>query len=460
LRIERSLNFRSLAIGLAFATCTFLRADTVDDYIRAQMIWEQIPGLSIAVVKDGKVVRMEGYGFANLENNTAATPATVYRIGSVSKQFLAAGMMLLVEEGKVGLDDPVSKFINHTPLTWKEITVRRLLSHTSGIVGESPGFNPMKAQSDLDVITATFPLPLDFVPGSKWEYSNVNYYCVAEIIRKVTGEPWSKFITERIFKPVDMTSTRTTTVSEIVPNRASGYATGEDGLGNAEVWKALRPSGAFMSTVSDLVKWDASLDTDHILNAESRKAMWTPVRLNDKNSYPYGFGWLVNDVNGHQRIRHPGGVPGFVAEFDRFPDDRISVIIMANIENRDLSDLAAKVAGYYDAALKPSLPPPIPDKSPDVTARIRSIINGLASGSLDKEQFAPKLASQLSMQMNSGAFKPLARLGPMDSLEVTSSEKNADATHYKYRVTYKGISLSAHCSLSNEGKILMFVLSN
>src|SRR5262249_12819561 len=155
------------------------------------------------------------------EDKTAAIPATVYRIGSVSKQFLAAGMMLLVEEGKVGLDDPVSKFLDHTPDTWKDITVRRLLSHTSGIVTESPSFDPMKAQPDIEVIRATYPLPLDFVPGSQWEYSNVNYYCVAEIIRKVTGEPWSEFIAERIFKPLDMTSTRTTTVSEIVPNRAS-----------------------------------------------------------------------------------------------------------------------------------------------------------------------------------------------------------------------------------------------
>jgi CubicO group peptidase (beta-lactamase class C family) len=165
------------------------------------MIWAQVPGLSIAIVKQRKVVKILGYGFSNLEDNTAATPATVYRIGSVSKQFLAAGMMLLVEEGKVRLDDPVSKFIDQTPLTWKDITVRKLLSHTSGIVTESPGFDPMKAQPDIEVIRATFPLPLNFVPGSKWEYSNVNYYCVAEIIRKVTGEPWSKFIEDASLNP-------------------------------------------------------------------------------------------------------------------------------------------------------------------------------------------------------------------------------------------------------------------
>jgi CubicO group peptidase (beta-lactamase class C family) len=423
------------------------------------MIWEQIPGLSIAVVRDGKVIKIEGYGFANLETNTVATPETVYRIGSVSKQFLAAGMMLLVQEGKVGLDDPVSKYLD-APATWKEITVRRLLTHTSGIERESPIFDPMKVQSDLEAIKATFPLPLRFIPGSKWEYSNLNYYCVAEIIRKVTGESWSEFIADRIFRPASMMSTRTTTVTEIVPNRASGYATTEEGLRNAEVWNALRPSGAFMSTVSDLVRWDTSLYTDQILNADSRKAMWTPVRLNDGKSYPYGFGWIVNDVNGHRRIRHSGGVPGFVAEFSRFPDDRISVILMANIQNRDLSDLAAKVAGYYDAALKPSSAPPIPDKSPEITARIRSILDGLASGSLDKEQFDPKLAARLSMDMNSGAFKPLRRLGPIESLELVEAKRKADATLYSYRVTFKGIALSADCSLNDGGKIVTFALTD
>jgi len=448
-----------LTATLVFLVCSSLRADTVDDYVRAQMIWEQIPGLSIAVVRDGKVIKTEGYGFANLETSTVATPETVYRIGSVSKQFLAAGMMLLVQEGKVGLDDPVSKYLD-TPATWKEITVRRLLTHTSGIVRESPVFDSMKVQSDMEAIKATFSLPLRFVPGSKWEYSNMNYYCVAEIIRKVTGASWSEFIAERIFKPVSMMSTRTTTVTEIVPNRASGYATTEEGLRNAEVWNALRPSGAFMSTVSDLVRWDATLYTDHILNAESRKAMWTPVRLNDGESYPYGFGWIVNDVNGHRRIRHSGGVPGFVAEFSRFPDDRISVILMANIQNRDLSDLAAKVAGYYDALLKPSLAPPVPDKSPEITARIRSILDGLASGSLNKEQFDPKLASRLSMEMNSGAFKPLTRLGPIESLELVETKKKADATLYSYRVTFKGIALSADCSLNDGGKILTFALTD
>lgn len=447
-----------LSIALALTPCASLRADTVDDYVQAQMAWERIPGLSIAVMRDGKVVKEEAYGFANLETDTAASVSSVYRIGSVSKQFLAAGMMLLVQEGKAGLDDPVSKYLDDTPVTWKDITIRMLLSHTSGIPRESPGFDPMKLQSDSDVIKATYPVPLRFVPGSKWAYSNINYYCVAEIIRKVTDEPWSKFITDRIFSPTGMVLTRTASASQIVPNRASGYATDEYGLGNAEVWIALRPSGAFMSTVSDFVKWDAALYTDQILNAESRKTIWTPVKLSDGSSYPYGFGWYVDAINGHRRIHHGGGVPGFVAEFDRFPDDLISVIIMANIQDRDLSDLAIKVAGYYKTALEPSLAPAIPDKSPDVTARIRSILTALARGSLDKTQFDPKLASQLSIQMNSGAFRPLARLGAIEGLELLGSKKKGNAILYSYRITFKGIALSADCSLSNEGKVLTFAL--
>ena len=443
--------------ALVFISTSAVNADTVDEYVHARMTWERIPGLSIAVVRNGKVIKAQGYGSANLETDTAATSETVYRIGSVSKQFLAAGMMLLVQEGKVGLDDPVSKYLADTPVTWKDITVRQLLSHSSGIVRESPAFDPMKVQSDMDVIKATYSIPLRFAPGSKWEYSNINYYCVAEIIRNITGEPWSKFIAERIFRPSGMNATRTATMPEIVPNRASGYATTEDGLRNADVWNALRPSGAFMSTVSDFVRWDAELDTDKVLNAESRKAMWTSVKLSDGTAYPYGFGWYIDEVNGHRRTHHGGGVPGFVAEFDRFPDDQICVILMANIQNRDISDLAVKVAGYYNESLKPALTPSIPDQSPDLTSRIRSILAGLASGRVDR-QFAPELASRLSMQMNSGGFKPLASLGPISRMELLAVKKNEETTQYSYRVSFKGIALSADCSVSNDGRIVSFAL--
>src|SRR5262245_61663762 len=279
--IKRTLLFAIVLLGAAAVAA---RADKVDDYVKAEMQKQHVPGLSLAVIKDGKVIKVEGYGLANVELNVPASPESVYKIGSVSKQFIATGIMLLMQEGRISLTDPVSKFLEGTPDTWKEITVRHLLTHTSGIVREAPGFDPMKIQPDADVIKTAYPLPLRFAPGEKWEYCNVGYFTLAEIIHKVSGKSWPDYLKERVFAPLEMNATRTTTMTDIVPNRAGGYIWRNGNQQNADVFFALRPSGAFLSTVLDLAKWDAALYTDRLLKQSARDQMWTRVKLNNGTS--------------------------------------------------------------------------------------------------------------------------------------------------------------------------------
>lgn len=348
------------AVVLLFAATVAVRADKVDEYLKAEMRTQHIPGLSLAVIKEGKIIKAEGYGFANVELNVPARPDTVFKIGSVSKQFIATGIMLLVEEGKISLDDHVSKFLAGTPETWKEITVRHLLTHTSGIVREAPGFDPLKIQSDADVIRTAYPLPLRFAPGEKWEYCNVGYFALAEIIRQVTGKPWSDYLSERVFKPLAMDVTRTTTTTELVPNRASGYVWQDDRLQNAQIYFALRPSGAFLSNVLDLAKWDAALYTDKILKQSSRDRMWQPfiqtnVGSNGSAAIFYGFGWEITTLAaGHRKIYHGGSLPGFRAAIARFVDDKLTVVILTNGDNANPGPMADVVAALYIPALTPS----------------------------------------------------------------------------------------------------------
>ncbi|MEW6737799.1 MAG: serine hydrolase domain-containing protein [Acidobacteriota bacterium] len=172
----------------------------VNNYIKAEMKQQHIPGLSLAIVKNGKILVVQGYGLANVELNVPAKPETVFKIGSVSKQFIASGIMLLVQEGRVGLDDKISKYLEETPEIWKDISVRHLLTHTSGIVREAPGFDPFKVQSDAAIIKTAYPLPLRFQPGEKWGYCNVSYFVLAEIIGKITGKPWEDYLNDSIFK--------------------------------------------------------------------------------------------------------------------------------------------------------------------------------------------------------------------------------------------------------------------
>jgi D-alanyl-D-alanine carboxypeptidase len=337
---------RSLVLLLLVPSLTpqlIARSDNIDDFIRDQMTRQNIPGLSLAVVKDGTIVKAAGYGVADRKRQTATTPETVYKIASVSKQFIAAGIMLLVQEGRLGLDDPITKYLDGAPVAWTGVTIRHLLTHTSGLVREAPGFDASRIQSDADVIRTAYGSPLRFAPGEKCEYSNLPYFILAEIIHKVSGRAWTEYLREKVFEPVGMQSTYPTNTRERVPNRATGY-TDNDRLTPADEWAALRPSGAFLSTVLDLAKWDAALYTDRILTDASRRQMWTAVTLNDGSSCEYGFGWLVGTLRGRKLIHHGGGMPGTRSYFARFVDDRLSIIVLMNLNDVDITSIVNGVA--------------------------------------------------------------------------------------------------------------------
>jgi D-alanyl-D-alanine carboxypeptidase len=354
---NRHISFSTLvlllaAIIVAQPSSVVAQNNNVDDLIEAEMHKQNIPGLSLVVIKDGQIIKAKGYGLANIKLKIQAKPETIYRIASVSKQFIATGIMLLVQEGKLGLDDPIGKYLEGTPATWKTITVRHLLTHTSGIVREAPGFDPHKIQSDATVIKTAYSLPLRFAPGEKWEYGNTGYFALAEIIRKVSGRPWSEYLSEKVFRPSGMNTTYPTNTEVNVPNLAQGYVDNHKLL-NADKWPALRPSGAFLSSVLDLAKWDAVLYTNKILSDSTRHEMWTPVKLNDGTSFPYGFGWELGSFRGRKLVHHGGGMSGFRAEFARFVDDRLTIIILMNLDDVDKDSILYGVAGFYLPAAAP-----------------------------------------------------------------------------------------------------------
>jgi D-alanyl-D-alanine carboxypeptidase len=321
--------------------------DTVDRFVAAEMARMHIPGVSLAVVRGGKVVKAQGYGVADLEQQIPVTPQTVFKIGSVSKQFLATGIMLLAQDGRLTVDDPVAKYFPGAPESWRGITLRHFLTHTSGVLREGPAFDALKVQPDSIVIRSAFARPLEFPTGSKYQYCNVCYFTLADVIARVSGKPWDVFLAERVFGPMGMSSTRTTTLSELVPHRARGYTWRDSGYVNAPELLALRPSGAFLSTVVDLAKWDAALYEDRVLTKASREAMWTPVRLTGGGSYGYGFGWTLDSLDGHWQVSHGGSLPGFRAELARFPKDSLTVIVLTNADGARPDEIAKSVARIY-----------------------------------------------------------------------------------------------------------------
>jgi len=327
--------------------------DSVDRVVVSAMERMRIPGVALAVVRAGKVIKAEGYGIADLEHAIPVTPQTVFKIGSVSKQFLATGIMLLAQDGRLAVDDPVAKYYPNAPESWRGITLRHFLTHTSGVLREGPAFDPGKIQPDSIVIRSAFERPLEFAIGSKYQYCNVCYFTLADVIARASGKPWDVFLAERVFRPVGMPATRTTTVSALVPHRAHGYVWRDSAYANATEFLALRPSGAFLSSVLDLAKWDAALYENRVLTKSSRDAMWTPVRLTDGSAFGYGFGWQLDSVDGHWRVHHGGSLPGFRAEMARFPNDSLTVIVLTNSDSAIPVQIARDVARVYFSGVAP-----------------------------------------------------------------------------------------------------------
>jgi CubicO group peptidase (beta-lactamase class C family) len=337
--------------------------DEIDKYVLKEMEKEKIPGLALAVVQDGKVVRATGYGVAQLDTRAPVTPETVFRLASVSKQFTAAGILLLVEDGKVGLDEKISKYLPDTPETWKEITVRQLMNHTSGLIRDSP-ISDFLEPTDADIYKATAARPLLSKPGETWAYCNTGYFLQGQIIEKVSGKSYGEFLRERIFAPLGMNATEVMRKFPSSPRYATGYVNEGGIFPNAIPFLWSQASGGLVSNVLDLARWDGALLSEKVLKASSLKLAWSPTKLKDNKLVGYGFGWGMDDQRGHKVVAHGGYLYGFRSVIARYISDRITVIVLVNTTGASPEEIATGVArhvlpGLMFRTLKPQNDPDV-----------------------------------------------------------------------------------------------------
>jgi CubicO group peptidase (beta-lactamase class C family) len=270
----------------------------------------------------------------------------------VGKQFTATAIMMLVEEGKIGLDDPLTKYFPDAPPAWKQVTIRELLSHTAGFTDYPKTFNMRRDYSEAEELKIIEGVPLAFPPGTKWSYSNLGYVTLGILIHKVTGEFYGDFLQQRIFHPLDMNTTQIITEADIVPNRAAGYRLVKGELKNQE-WVApavnTTADGSLYFSIMDLAKWDAALYTEKLLKRSSLDEMWTVVKLKNgkPNSGEYGFGWFVETKKGHHVIEHEGAWQGFETEISRYVDDQLTVVVLTNLDGAKPEAIADRVAEMY-----------------------------------------------------------------------------------------------------------------
>ncbi len=323
----------------AFAQVAQPSADALaelDRRVRAHLEDNNIPGGLVAVASRGRLIHLETYGMANVELAVPVTDSTVFEIGSISKQFVSAAVMLLVQENRIGLDDPIDRYLSVLPSEWLGVTVRQLLTHTSGI----PDYEEIRSYdvyrfrlTPEEVIQIAHSRPMDFASGTGWYYSNTGYFLLSMIVERIEGRPLGQVLESRIFGPLGMTQTRMADPEAIIQHRAAGYWVNKVGeLINRNPTEASSTLGAggLLSSVHDLAKWDEALYGDQLLSAESKAIMWTPAVLPDGESTGYAFGWGVRPYRGLTSQGHSGMVAGFVANFSRFPEQEMAIIVFLN----------------------------------------------------------------------------------------------------------------------------------
>lgn len=348
LMMQRLLAWPLLASGLLGSNLAC--ADRVDDYIKNEMAQRRIPGVALTIIQNGQAIKTSTYGLANIELNVPVQPDTVFEIGSITKQFTAAGILLLAQDGKLSVDDKITRHLKNLPDTWTNVTVRHLLTHTSGIKSYTglEGFALTKHLTQEQFIKTIGAQPFEFQPGESWKYSNTGFNLLGFIIENVSGTNYWEFLAGRIFRPLGMARTTNRLPGQIIPGRAAGYEQTNHVLFNRDYdLTDVFAAGAIASTVGDLAKWNAALEGESVLSAATKEQMWTPAKLNNGKPTKYGLGWFVDRVEGHKNVGHGGSTSGFSATIQRFPDDKLAIIILTNTDEQIASTLARKIATFY-----------------------------------------------------------------------------------------------------------------
>jgi D-alanyl-D-alanine carboxypeptidase len=295
------------------------------------------PGAALLVMKDGKVLVRKGYGMADLELGVPIEPDMIFRIGSMTKQFTAVSILMLMEQGKLALSDPITKFLPDYPTQGKTITIEHLLTHTSGIQSytDMPSWLPLlrKDMGLTELIGIFKDQPMQFAPGESYRYNNSGYVLLGAIIEKIAGTTYSAFLKQNIFDPLGLKHTMYDSTSLVIPRRARGYGAGvSKTFLNADFVSMSQPysAGSLVSSVDDLAAWNQALLAGKLIKRETLERAWTPYKLTDGTSTGYGYGWVIGAYEGHRMIEHGGGIPGFTSDGILLPEDKLCVIILTN----------------------------------------------------------------------------------------------------------------------------------
>ena len=426
-------------LALARQQETDPREASANALLQAAVNADEFSGV-VMVAKGGLPVYRKAFGLANRELGVPNTPETKFRIASITKSFTAAAVMQLQEQGKLKADDPISFYYPGCPASWRAITIRQLLTHTSGLPDYTnlPGFQDRDVRLDRtpdETLNLIRDMPLDFEPGSRFSYSNTGYVLLGYIVSKVSGERYSDYVGKHILVPLGMRGSGYDSNAAIIPSRAQGYDRDATGFVNAPFWPFYADGGLY-STVDDLLRWDLALDNGVMFSPDSIAAMTTDY------GHGYGFGWYVGRKFGHRRIGHGGGVPGFLSQIERFPDDQLTVIVLANETTAHSQRLAEGLAAIY-------LGIPPRHATPGGEAALGRMIEGMRTANVDYGAMTPHVADLTRSQLPL-LHRVISGMGDLRRVTLIAADiGGAD----RYRVDFANGSLEFDIEMDEAGKL-------
>lgn len=416
-----------------------------------------VPGLVIAVESDGKTT-VNGYGLANVTSSTPVDAQTRFEIGSITKQFTAAAILQLKEAGKLSLDDPLSKYVPQYSASAK-VTIRQMLWQVSGIPEFTTETIVQDAQTQPASLAAVLARvtgkPLDFAPGSKWAYSNTNYYLLGYIVGEVSKTSWESYVREHIFAPAGMTHSAFSGDEAALSDCALGYV---PKAGGVEPGKPLNGwgggAGAIVSTGGDMLAWNDALFGGKIVSADDVNLMVTPGRLDDGRATEYGFGWIVSGQSGTQHYWHNGGTFGFSSYNGVYPQLHQAIIVLSNLAGVDAGAAGTRVLAGLDPALAKAEMAPAPGEVPAVTALAKAMWQQLQSGNLDRTKLTDAFSAFITPAVLLQGEAQLTALGTPAAWVYRGSQSNAGMTMYSYALSFDdGTVIAVKITLTKDGKI-------
>lgn len=449
-----------LLASFLLATAAAPQPSAVTDAVQKAIQVNKTPAAQVGVVQGGELVVDDAFGVANAKAHVPATPQTQFEIGSITKQFTAAAILQLKEQGKLKLSDPLGKYVPEYA-QGKAITIEQLLWQVSGvpdytevnhfvhIAGTTPG--------SLDAAIALIAKkPLEFTPGTHWEYSNTNYLLLGGVVARVSHMPWEQYIRTHIFKPAGMTHSAFIQDESRLPDIATGYERKKSGT------FAVAPplhgpwagsAGGIVSNVEDMAKWDGAFFGGKIVNLQDVALATTAHRLPSGKSTNYGFGWFTDKKDGVTRIAHDGGTFGFASENDYYPALREFVIVLTSDAGPDPQFIAGKTFDALHPDLAAAAAKPAAGEIPSITALARQWLHMAQTGHVDRSQLTAAFAKQLTPAAIEGTKDALGPMGDPASFVFRGKTTDGDVTQYEYRIAFKSAVLKMTIGIDKNGKV-------